>query len=347
MITPEICLEKSEGIKFTTFKTFNLEKNDEKFILKISINEKLIFFELEKVNLFPKKDFNIHLSLEELGKINKFFNQFDTMSEVLNSLEILLESKNISVIEEERKMRLKIINPSNKKEFFIDIPLKEKDFKNEIKSINEYISSLNNKVIELEKKVADLYLFKEEYSDFLKKIKEQKEKELFNLAFKDSKIIQNDDEKNLMLSLINKKLIETNLLFNSINDGNLLSKFFIKVENKFPTLIIIKTTNNYVFGGYASIPWKCDGKWYSDENSFIFSFNTKQKYKVKDNNKPDHIFGRYDLVQFGNDIRIYDKCISNNQNFVGKMFYNSPDNYEINGGNQYFTVSSYEVFEII
>lgn len=174
MITPQIQLDKIEGIKYTNTKTYSLENNGEKFILKISINEKLIFFELEKLNLIPKKDFNIHLSLEELVKINRFFNQFETVPEILTSLETLLESKNISVVEEERKIKLKIINPSNKKEFFIDIPLKEKDLKSEINSINEYISSLNNKMIELENKVNDLLLFKEEYSDFLKKKKMKK-----------------------------------------------------------------------------------------------------------------------------------------------------------------------------
>ena len=343
MLEPKTLSDKIKGIKFTETKTFNLEKNDEKFILKISINEELIFFELEKVNLFPKKDFNIHLNLEELGKKNKFFNQFDTMSEVLISFETLLESKNISVIEEERKMKLKITNPSNKKEFFIDIPLKEKDLKSEFKSINEYISSLNNKVIELEKKVNDLCLFKEEFSDFLKI---QKEKYIHKM-FKNSNIIRSNDEKKLILFWLKKRFIKTNLLFNSKFDRDLLSIFFKKVENKFPTLIIIKTTNNYIFGGYTSIAWKCDGIWYSDKDSFIFSFYTKNKYEVKNINLSEHIFGRYDLIQFGKDIRIYDKCTSNNQNYVGKEFYNSPDNYQINGGNQYFTVSSYEVYEII
>ena len=345
MISPQEYSDKDEGIKFTTTKMFNLEENKDKYKLKISINEKLIFFELEKVNLFPKKDFNIHLSLEELGKINRFFIQFETTSEVLISLETLLGSKNISVIEEERKMQLKIINPANKREFFIDIPLKEKDLKSEIKSINEYISSLNNRINELEKKVNVLCLFKDEYSDFLKKKKDKSEQAYRNL-FKESNIIQNNDQKDLIISWLNKKHIKTNLLFNSKNDGDLVATFFNKVANKFPTLIIIKSTNNYIFGGYSSVEWKCDGKWYSDNNSFIFSFYTKQKYGVQ-NNSQNHIYGWKNYFQFGNDIRIYDKCTSTNNNCVGKVFYNSPDNYQLNGGNRNFTVSSFEVYEII
>lgn len=67
------------------------------------MNEKLIFFEIEKMNEYPKRDFNIYLSLVELGKINKFFNQFETMSEVFSALENLLKNGNISVKEEEKK----------------------------------------------------------------------------------------------------------------------------------------------------------------------------------------------------------------------------------------------------
>ena len=348
METPKINSNHMESIKFTTSKTFNLDKNDEKFVLKISINEKLIFFELDKKDVFPKKDFNIYLSLEELGKINRFFNQFETTSDVLVSLETLIESKNISVIEEERKMKLKIINPANKKEFFIDVPVKEKDLNSEIKSINDYISSLNNKIIILEKKVDDLCLFKEEYLKKKKEKEEEREKKEKEekILFKDSNIIQSKDEKELILSWLGKNNIKTKLLINSKNDGDLLTTFFTKVGNKAPTLIIIKTTNKYIFGGYTSVVWKNDAQWYKDNNSFIFSFSTKQKYGVK-NIDSEPIFGRYDLFQFGNDIRIYDKCTSNNNNYVGKVYYNSPDNYLINGGNQYFTVSSYEVYEII
>ena len=125
-------------MQFKENKTFSLEEN---FTLKISINETLLFFELDKLNSFPKKDYKIYLSLDELGRINKFFNQFESTQEVLVSFDTLIESKNISVIEEEKKMRLKINNLANRKEFFIDIPLKEKDLKSEMSSLIEYINS--------------------------------------------------------------------------------------------------------------------------------------------------------------------------------------------------------------
>ena len=338
-----------EGMQFKENKTFNLEEN---FTLKISINETLLFFELDKLNSFPKKDYKIYLSLDELGRINKFFNQFESTQEVLVSFDTLIESKNISVIEEEKKMRLKINNPVNRKEFFIDIPLKEKDLKSEMASLIEYINSLHNKIDNLEKKVDDLVIFKKEYLKRKEEKRKQKEKNKtkekpkeINI-FKESNIIKKEDDKKLILSWFDNKPIKTNLLFNSKKDGNLLSTLYKKVENKPFILIIIKTSTGYKFGGYCSIPILGDNKWYIDYSSFIFSLDTKQKYNV-DNNSNTHILGNGDLFQFGNDLRIYNKATSRSDNFVGKSDYNCPENYELNGGEKNFCISSFEVYEII
>ena len=336
--------EKEKSIIFTNFKEFNLENKEEKFKLKISINEKLIFFEVEKINEYPQKDFNIYLSLEELGKINRFFNQFETTSEVFASLENLLKDKNISIKEEKNKMKIIIFNPVNKKEFYIDVPLKEKDLKSEINSINSYISSLNNKINDLEKKVNILWTFKGEYEDYLKEKKEKKE--YLKDIFKDSNIIEKEDEVKLIFSWLNKKPTKTNLIYNSKNDGDSLSKFYEKVANKSPTILIVKSLNGYRFGGYSSVFWKNDSHWYKDDESFIFSLDSKKKYNIL-KNSINHIYGNPSFVQFGNDIGIYDKFTSVDSNFVGKSGYNSPDNYEMNGGIKNFKVSNFEVYQII
>ena len=360
MIPPETPTTKDEmeGIKFSNTKTYKLEDKNEIFQLKISINETIIFFEIEKLNIIPKNDFNIHLSLEELGKINKFFNQFDTTAEVFVSFDTLLESKKISVCEEEKKIKLKIHNPANKNEFYLDIPLKEKDIKSEIKSIYEYINSLNNKIIDLEKKVDDLCIFKEEYlkrkkekkknmeKEIETKKEEEKEEEITLDIFKDSSIIQTKEDIKLILSWLNKKSIKTNLLFNSKTDGNLLSDLYKKVENKFPILIFIKSKKGFRFGGYSPFPLLCDEKWYKENDSFIFSFDTKNKYNANALSST-HILGNADLFQFGNDIRIYNYFTRTNDNYVGKCDYDSPKNYEINGGVRNYTVLNLEIYEII
>ena len=46
-------------------------------------------------------------------------------------------------------MKIKILNPSNNKEFYINVLLKEKDIKAEINSIIPYVISLNDLKINL------------------------------------------------------------------------------------------------------------------------------------------------------------------------------------------------------
>jgi len=66
---------------------------------------------------------------------------------MLISFETLYKTKNISILYEEKEMKIEVINPMNKKEFYINVPLKEKSLKNEIDSIIPYIISLNEKII--------------------------------------------------------------------------------------------------------------------------------------------------------------------------------------------------------
>ena len=121
-------LKPKDNLIFDANESFEL---DDIYILKISINEEIIFYEIEEKNKFPKEDYNIFLNLEELCKINRYFCQFETLKEVFNSFKKLISDKNISIIKGDKLIQLKIKNPLNDKEFFINIPLKVKDLKSE------------------------------------------------------------------------------------------------------------------------------------------------------------------------------------------------------------------------
>ena len=155
-------------IKYDKTETFEIEKN---YTLKISYNEKIIFFEIDEKDKFPKKDYNIFLNLEELGNINRYFYQFESLKEVYDTLKKLIEQNSLSIIKEDKLMKIKIKNPINDKVIHINVPLKEKDLKNEFESIISYISSLNNRITELEIKVNKL----EEYIPLITEYKLKKE----------------------------------------------------------------------------------------------------------------------------------------------------------------------------
>lgn len=77
----------------------------------------MILFDVEKDNEFLQKEYKLYLSLEILINIDKYFSQFESLSEIPSSFETLLEMKKIDIINEDKEIKIKIINPLNKKNF--------------------------------------------------------------------------------------------------------------------------------------------------------------------------------------------------------------------------------------
>ena len=104
---------------------------------------------------------------------------------------------------------------------------------------------------------------------------------------KNSEIIPNDYEKEKEIKKwINpNKKIKFELLFRKSRDGSNCSDFHRYCDNKGPTLTLVKTSKNYIFGGYTPFSWKSEIG-YSPENdnyTFIFSLNLKKKFnKIKE-----------------------------------------------------------------
>ena len=346
LVTSEII---KPNLNFSSKKSFKLSSNNTTYDLSLCYNDKLILFEIEKEGEFPKKEYSLYLDLDQLNKINKYFNQFENFSDIQISFEALIEMKKLSISENEQEkvMKINIINPLNKKEFYIEIPLKEKSLKNEIDSIIPYIVSLNdkinkmeNRIIILENKVNELYSIKEEYSKLKKDKKEQN-----NVLFPKSSII-NANEENIILSWFDIKPIKFNLLLDSKVDGDSTSTFYQKCEQKCPTILFFKTTNGARFGGFTTKFWSNLGV-AKDEKSFVFSLDKKEKYKVT--NIDEAIYGSNNFFQFGTcSFRICNNCTSVNTNYINdhKKYYDLPSNYGLTGGDSNFTISSYEVYQV-
>ena len=345
----EINETQKPNMNFQNKKSFILKIDNINYILSLSFNDKLIFFEIEKEGEFPKKEYNLFLDLDQLYKINKYFVQFENFLDIQTSFEALIEMKKITILksENEKGMKINIINPLNKKEFFIDIPLKEKSLKNEIDSIIPYIISLNDKINKmenrmniLENKVNELYTIKEEYSK-LKKTNIEKN----NNLFAKSSIIKSDDE-NTILSWFYKKPSKFILLLDSKVDGDSTSTFYQKCKNKCPTILFFKTTKGARFGGFTTKFWPENG-YMEDEKSFVFSLDKKEKYKV--NFPKESLCGRKDYFQFGTCcFKICNKCTSVNTNYINddKKYFDIPSNFALTGGDKNFIISSYEVYQI-
>ena len=331
-------------IKFDLSESFEITTDNKIYELKISYNEQLMFFEIKEKNAFLKDEFNLYTNLKELGDINRFFIQFETIKQVFNTIKKLINKKNISIIQEEKKMKIKIINPIDDEEFFINVNSKEKDTKSEINSIIACVNSLTQKVQNLENKVN---ILENKVNELIKEKEEKKKKkELYGQISKSSVI--NKDEIDLFMNWFDKKPTKIKLLLDSKIDGDSTQTFYNKCSYKFPTVVFVKTTKGRRFGGYCSIGWEnANGNYKKDINNFIFSLDKKKKYKIKQPEYGIQTYSTYFAFGNGNDFYIYNNCTSNNNNYSNNngVTYETTERYELNG-EQYFTVSSYEVYQI-
>ena len=122
-----------------------------------------------------------------------------------------------------------------------------------------------------------------------------------------------------------------------------------KVKNKYPTLILIKSKSGYKFGGYTTKTWESNSDDYKkDKSAFLFSLNKKKKYNIKNDCVDLAIYGCNEYFAFGggHDLKIYDQCTSNNNNYCYSFSYNTTEKFELNGGEEYFYVDELEVYNV-
>ena len=82
--------------------------------------------------------------------------------------------------------------------------------------------------------------------------------------------------------------------------------------------------------------------------SFLFFLNKKKKYTIKQGGEQHAIYLNNDRLAFGggHDLRINNQCSQKNNSYISPYSYNTTESYELNGGEQYFTVLDYEVYSV-
>ena len=69
------------------------------------------------------------------------------------------------------------------------------------------------------------------------------------------------------------------LLYRASIDGFHWKDFHKKVDNKGPTLTLIKSENDKVFGAYRTVNFNLSESKYKDDNAFIFSLSKMSVHK--------------------------------------------------------------------
>jgi len=152
------------------------------------------------------------------------------------------------------------------------------------------------------------------------------------------------------------------LLFQASFDGFNVSSFHSKCDGILGTLVLIKSENSNIFGGYTEADWKIDYSNKYDAKAFLFSLINSYNIPVKmtisspwnaiySNSIPSStpiLFGNN-----GNSDLSIDIDYALGFSYLGNSYrvpsFLSTDPSEINsflGGSQYFKISEIEVFSV-
>jgi len=228
--------------------------------------------------------------------------------------------------------RLKLQKSKDEEEMKIDVSRQEKEFEEKLKL---YQKELENK----------LSLFQKEYD------------EKIDILKMDSGILS-DNEKLMLLQWIptDLKKKKLSLLFRASRDGFTAQAFHEKCNTKVPTIVVVHSNNNHVFGGFTPIAWDSSNA-YKVENaktSFLFLLRSQRgdemsKFALKASSNDNHIYCHQSYgPTFGNadhDIYICDNCNTTNSSYsnFGNTYDHANDQNKLAGGYN-FTVKDYEVF---
>ena len=175
----------------------------------------------------------------------------------------------------------------------------------------------------------------------------------------DSKIINKTEQIELLRNrltnkgFIKNKKVNFNLLYRASRDGDSPQKYHEKCDGKNNTICCIQTIKGCVFGGYTETTIKSECKDYKDPNSFVFSLNKMKIYEnmKKENNAVCHsknwgpIFRSDAFAVWNENFFSYDKHRTGTKSESNFGIMN--EDYEINNGDEYFSIKELEVFQII
>lgn len=154
------------------------------------------------------------------------------------------------------------------------------------------------------------------------------------------------------------------LCYRGSRDGFKAADFHRQCDGKSETMVIIRSSNGNLFGGYTPMDWTSSGGYKPDASgrSFIYSLVNATGNPVKLANVGTQGTNQYSIwtrsdygAVFGSafDLCIHNDCNTNTGSYTNPGYsyaappgttYNSDQGKSFLAGSNYFTVSDYEVF---
>ena len=253
-IVSEEMYKNKEDIKLKIQKIFTqirsaLNEREDKLLSEVDNKFNDNYFKDDDIKNSEKLPNKIKLSLEKGKLIKKEWDNKDKLNSLINDcINIENNIKDIKRMNEN-------INKENLKENFIK-------FEPEEKKINELLKMIQS--------FGELQL----PNNSLGKLLKEEDCELI------SNWIKSDNQQ--------IKKVEFKLCYDAKKNGDDKNNFHKFCDNAGPTLIVIKTESDYIFGGYTKENWESNHdkmSYKKDNTAFLFSLNNKERIKVKNGDR--------------------------------------------------------------
>ena len=186
-----------------------------------------------------------------------------------------------------------------------------------------------------------------------RKLEEQRR---INAYFPNGSLIDKDQQVKLN-EFYGKKEQQWSLIYKASRDGFDAAAFHRLCDNHGPTMTIIKSKNNYLFGGYTAAPWTSDGSYKEDRTAFLFTLTNPHdipptKYCLNDARITSTVYRNADYgPTFGGG---FDLVVAGGSNANNLSYTNFPHSYIDTTGKGYktftgaknFTTSDIEIYRL-
>ena len=317
------------------------------YTLNFIFNLEQLIIEIEQDDSLPTLYYKSTFILSEIQKKDKWFRQFDSFVESYEVINGLFEDNKVTIMNENNNKLNLIISHLEKKISDSVFVIEKKDFQEK-----DIISSLVNSCNNLRKRIKSLEEDNKNLSEIVNNISSipiiNKYLNKINKKFLDG-IVNNENDQKLIFSWIdnNNDNISAKLIYSATIDGDDSNTFHNLCDNVGPTLVLVKTTNNQIFGGYTKENWKSTQNYKNDPKAFIFSLDKKVKAYSSNGNSIYCHTSYGPTFGGGHDLYISSGCLNNNSSYN-----NTNNSYKIGGnyflaGQNNFMCKEVEVYSII
>ena len=227
-----------------------------------------------------------------------------------------------------------------------------------IKNKYNYLEKINN----LKKKLKKTQKSSKKYENLLDKCNEYFGQNMtIKMSFVDmgidTDIFFTKEDYNFVIEniskMLKKKFYKLNQIYKASCNGDNINAFHQNCKNIPNTLILIITDEKRRFGGFTQAEWDNSNKTKYDNKAFLFSLDNYEIYPILDKYKNKAINCREDFYApiFGEDLFLFDGFFSSQLNKTNEKYYNYSyseinEDYKLSG-QEYFTVTEMEVYEVI